>query len=138
MNETGRLYDDKQLPVDVAFMNLSLPDEHGYCSLGVSVDSKFLESFTNFISNTIVSSAALRNAKTIVASFNKTQPRTFGDSQIHISHIDYVVPETDTPIVAINPPAIKDYEKKIGKLIGENLVPDEATLQLGRLLVFGK
>jgi acyl-CoA hydrolase len=78
-----------------------------------------------------VSSAALRNAKTIVASFNKTQPRTFGDSQIHVSHIDYLVPETDTPIVAIKPPAIKDYEKKIGKLIAENLVPDEATLQLG-------
>jgi acyl-CoA hydrolase len=41
LNETGRLYDDKKLPVDVAFMNLSPPDQHGYCTLGVSVDSNF-------------------------------------------------------------------------------------------------
>ncbi|KAI6189724.1 Acetyl-CoA deacylase [Aphelenchoides bicaudatus] len=121
LNETGRLYDTKHLPVDVAFMNLSPPDEHGFCTLGVSVDSKILN----------MSSAAVRNAKTIVATFNKSQPRTFGDSQIHISHIDFVVPEADSPIVAINPPKIKEVEAKIGKLIGENLVPNEATLQLG-------
>ena len=78
-----------------------------------------------------MSSAALRNAKTIVASINKTQPRTFGDSQIHISHIDYLVSGTQTPIVAVDQPPIKELEKKIGKLIAENLVPDEATLQLG-------
>ena len=41
LNETGRLYDDKQIPVDVALMNLSPPDSHGYCSLGVSIDSTY-------------------------------------------------------------------------------------------------
>ncbi|KAI6186769.1 Acetyl-CoA deacylase [Aphelenchoides besseyi] len=116
LNETSRLYDEKQLPVDVAFLNLSPPDSHGLCSLGVSVD---------------MSSAAARNAKVIVATFNQTQPRTFGDSVIHVSQLDYVVSETQTPICSVNPPPISDAERKIGRLIAEKLVPNEATLQLG-------
>lgn len=129
LSQTGRLYDDKRIKVDVAFMNLSPPDSHGYCSLGVSIDSKYCLEFLNSIF--IVSSAAMRNSKIIVASINKSQPRTFGDSQIHLSHIDYLIPETPSPIFAIEPAPIKDVEKKIGKFIAENLVPDEATLQLG-------
>jgi acyl-CoA hydrolase len=79
----------------------------------------------------LVSSAALRNSKIIVASINKSQPRTFGDSQIHLSQIDYLIPDTPSKIFAVDPAPVKEVEKKIGKFIAEHLVPDEATLQLG-------
>ncbi|CAD5231786.1 unnamed protein product [Bursaphelenchus xylophilus] len=116
LNESGRIFDDKRLPVDVAFLNLSPPDENGYCSLGVNCD---------------MSSPAARNAKLIVASINESQPLTFGDSKIHVSHIDYLVSETETPISGVPKAVIKPEEEEIGRLIAENLVEDEATLQLG-------
>ncbi|CAD5224711.1 unnamed protein product [Bursaphelenchus okinawaensis] len=116
LNESGRIYDTKRVPVDVAFLNLSPPDENGFCSLGVNCD---------------MSSPAARNAKIIIATINKTQPQTFGDSKIHISHVDYLVPEAETPISCVPKAAIKSAEEEIGRLIAENLVEDEATLQLG-------
>lgn len=58
----------------------------------------------------------------------------FDSALLYISHIDYLVPETITPIVAINPPQVKGIEEQVGRIIGENLVPDEATLQLGKTL----
>jgi 4-hydroxybutyrate CoA-transferase len=64
-----------KLPLDVAVIQVSPPDAHGYCSLGVSVD---------------IARAAVQCAKTIVAMVNSEMPRTFGDGEIHISHIDVV------------------------------------------------
>uniref|UniRef100_A0A183BZL6 Acetyl-CoA hydrolase n=1 Tax=Globodera pallida TaxID=36090 RepID=A0A183BZL6_GLOPA len=115
LSQSARLYDEKALPVDTALLNVSPPDQHGYCSLGINVD---------------MSSAAARNAKRIIASVNKTQPRTFGDSEIHISQIDALV-EADTPIYELPAMESSEAEKQIGKLIAENLVEDGATLQMG-------
>ncbi|KAI1711411.1 4-hydroxybutyrate coenzyme A transferase [Ditylenchus destructor] len=116
LSESGRLYDDKALKVDVAFLNVSPPDEHGYCSLGVNVD---------------MSSGAARNADKIIATINKSQPRTFGDTMIHISQFEAIVEGDVTPIFEVQEATVTEENKAIGKLIAENLVTNGATIQLG-------
>jgi acyl-CoA hydrolase len=75
-------------------------------------------------------SAAARNAKRIIASVNHSQPRTFGDTEIHISQIDALV-ETEVPIFELPLSESSDEERRIGKWIAEELVDNGATLQLG-------
>uniref|UniRef100_A0A915MXA1 Acetyl-CoA hydrolase n=1 Tax=Meloidogyne javanica TaxID=6303 RepID=A0A915MXA1_MELJA len=118
LSNSARLFDEKAIPVDTALLNLSPPDKHGFCSLGVNVD---------------LSSPAARNAKKIIATINNSQPKTFGDSEIHLSQIDYLIEHSinTTPIFEL--PAIEsnDQERLIGKWIAENLVDNGATLQMG-------
>ena len=95
---------------------MSPPDEHGYCSLGTSVDCV---------------KSALVYSKTVIAQVNPQMPRTFGDSMIHSSHIDYMV-NVDTPLPVHGGKPPTEVESKIGKLIAENLVENGATLQMGR------
>lgn len=115
LSESARLYDEKAIPVDTAFLNVSPPDQHGYCSLGVNID---------------MSSAGARNAKRIIASINQSQPRTFGDSEIHISQIDALI-DTRIPIFELPNAETSPEERQIAKWIAENLVEDGATLQMG-------
>jgi acyl-CoA hydrolase len=102
------------LLLDVALVHVSPPDEHGYCSFGVSVD---------------VSKPAAEAARVVVAQVNRQMPRTHGDSFIHVSQIDHVV-ERDEPIVELPPAPIDDVQRKIGEHVA-TLVDDGATLQLG-------
>ncbi|PSN53894.1 4-hydroxybutyrate coenzyme A transferase [Blattella germanica] len=101
---------------DVSLINVSPPDCHGYCSLGTSVDCV---------------RSAIIHSKTIVALINKFMPRTFGDSVIHVSHIDVAV-ETKVPPLRLDRIRPSPEDLKIGDFIAENLVEDGATLQLGR------
>ncbi|WP_053956155.1 acetyl-CoA hydrolase/transferase family protein [Inediibacterium massiliense] len=112
--EIPRLFKDEYLPVDVAMVQLSRPDEHGYCSFGVSND---------------YTKPATECAKIVIAEVNDHMPRTMGDSFIHVSDLDYIV-ETSYPIIELNPPKIGDVEKAIGENCA-TLVEDGATLQLG-------
>ncbi|MEI8389486.1 MAG: acetyl-CoA hydrolase/transferase C-terminal domain-containing protein [bacterium] len=112
-SEIPRLFQEKILPVDVALVQLSPPDENGYLSYGVSVD---------------YTKAAVENAKTVIAEVNKQMPFTYG-STVHISELDYIV-ETDRELFELQPPSITEVEKKIGKNVA-SLVPDGANLQLG-------
>jgi len=112
-SEIPRLFKDKILPVDVALIQLSPPDENGYLSYGISVDYTM---------------AATESAKIVIAEVNIQMPRTRG-SHIHISQIDYVV-ETDRKLLEIPLPQITEVEEKIGKYVA-SLVPDNANLQLG-------
>ena len=112
-SEIPRLYRDNILPVDIALIQLSPPDEDGNLSFGVSVDYTM---------------QAAKSAKTVIAEVNKQMPRTNG-SQIHISEIDFVI-ETDRPLVEIPLPKITSVEEKIGRNVA-SLVPDRANLQLG-------
>jgi 4-hydroxybutyrate CoA-transferase len=112
-SEIPRLFRDKILPVDVALIQLSPPDEHGYLSFGVSVDYTM---------------QAAQSARIVIAEVNKQMPRTFG-AKIHISQIDNIV-ETNHPLIEIPLPKISDVEQKIGQYIA-SLVPDKANLQLG-------
>jgi len=113
-NEVPRLFTNGSLPVDVALIQVSPPDNHGYCSLGVSVD------YTRAIT---------LHGETVIAEVNEQMPRTYGNSFVHVSHLDYIV-ETSLPLVELKPPRIGDIEEKIGYNVGE-LVEDGSTLQLG-------
>jgi len=112
-SEIPRLFKENILPVDVALIQLSPADRHGFLSFGISAD---------------YAKAAAESAKIVVAEVNKQMPRTFG-SFIHISEVDYIV-ETDRPLIEIPLPEITEVEEKIGTNIAL-LVPDGANLQLG-------
>lgn len=104
----------RTMPLDGAIIHVSTPDEHGYCSLGVSVD---------------YSKHAVNNAKYVIAQVNPQMPRTLGDSFVHVSEMDYIV-ECDAPIIELPPPAISEVEKAIGEHCA-SLIKDGDCLQLG-------
>lgn len=104
----------RTLPLDVALIHVSPPDEHGYCSLGVSVD---------------YSKHAVEEAELVIAQVNPQMPRTLGDSFVHISQIDIIV-EHDAPIIELQPPKITDVEKSIGEHCA-SLLQNGDCLQLG-------
>ncbi|WP_129596006.1 acetyl-CoA hydrolase/transferase family protein [Anaerophilus nitritogenes] len=112
--EIPRLFKEGYLPVDVALIQLSRPDEHGYCSFGVSND---------------YTKPATECAKLVIAEVNDHMPRTMGDSFIHVSDLDCII-ETSYPIIELNPPKIGDVEKAIGENCA-TLINDGDTLQLG-------
>jgi acyl-CoA hydrolase len=114
LSEIHWLFRRNIIPLDVAFIQVSPPDKHGYCSLGVSVD---------------ITLPAIQTAKTVVALINPQVPRTHGDGIIHISNIDYAV-EVDHPIHVSPLGTPSKVESTIGKNVAE-LVEDGATLQMG-------
>lgn len=104
----------RTLPLDVAIVHVSTPDEHGYCSCGVSVD---------------YSKTSAERAKTVIAQVNSQMPRTLGDTFLHISRFDYIV-EHSTPIIELQPPKITAVERAIGENCA-SLIKDGDCLQLG-------
>lgn len=112
--EIPRLFYSGLLPVDVALVHLSPPDEHGFLSFGTECLS---------------SKAAVDTAKIVVAQVNDQMPRTLGDSFIHISRINKVV-EISKELPELDIPPITDLEKQIGAYIA-GLVEDYSTIQLG-------
>lgn len=102
------------VPVDVSFLNVSLPNEDGYCSYGVSAD---------------LAVGAVEVSKTIIAQVNKQMPFSYGDALIHISDIDACV-EVDDPLVTLPVSVPDEKEEKIGRYIAGE-IPDGATLQIG-------
>ncbi|MBP1761988.1 MAG: acetyl-CoA hydrolase/transferase [Firmicutes bacterium] len=108
------LFRDEVLPVDVALITVSIPDKHGYVSLGVSVD------YTRQI---------VKSAKTVIAEVNPNMPNTGGASFIKVEEIDYFVP-CEKPLLELIPPPIGDVEKAIGSNIAD-LIKDGDCLQLG-------
>jgi 4-hydroxybutyrate CoA-transferase len=113
-SEVPAMFSEGSLPVDVALIQVSSADEHGYCSFGVSND---------------YTKPAAEAAKIIIAELNDKMPRTMGDSFIHISDIDYIV-ETSNDIIELQPPRIGEIERAIGENCAK-LVEDGSTLQLG-------
>ena len=114
LSELPNLFRKNVLPINVAFIHVSPPDKHGYCSLGVSVEATV---------------AAIENAKIVIAQVNPQMPRTFGDGIIHVSEIDYLV-EVDVPIYAHEEAPFSKEEEKIGKYVA-SLIEDRSTLQMG-------
>jgi acyl-CoA hydrolase len=114
LSEIHKLFINNILPLDVAFIQVSPPDKHGYCSLGVSID---------------VTIAAIDTAKLVVAQINPQVPRSHGDGIIHKSRIDAAV-YVDEPIFCHNITIPNETETMIGKNIAE-LVENGATLQMG-------
>jgi 4-hydroxybutyrate CoA-transferase len=114
LSEVPQLFRAGILPLDVALIQVSPPDRHGYCSLGVSVD---------------VTRAAVQTARTVIAQVNPRMPRTHGDGIIHVDDIDYQVP-VEAPIHEVPAQQLTDVERAIGRHCAE-LVDDGACLQLG-------
>jgi len=102
------------LPLDVAMVQVSPPDEHGYCRLGLSVACAL---------------PAVEAARIVIAEINPQVPRTLGNSAIHISEIDYAV-EVDRPLPFVTPAAFGEVERAIGGHVAQ-LVPNDATIQVG-------
>ena len=108
------LFRKGMVSLDVALIQTSLPDEHGYVSLGVSVD---------------IVKAATEITKTVVAQFNKNMPRVHGDGFIHISDIDYIV-HHDEPLLEYQDEPDSEIALQIGKYVAR-LVEDGDTIQVG-------
>jgi len=114
LSELPILFKRNILPIDVALIQVSTPDKHGYCSLGVSVEATL---------------AAIENAKHVIAQVNPNMPRTHGEGIIHISELDTFV-EIEAEIHQMISPKPSEIENKIGDHVAE-LIEDESTLQMG-------
>jgi 4-hydroxybutyrate CoA-transferase len=114
LSDVPELFSSGVLPLDAVLINVTLPDAHGFCSLGTSVDAAL---------------AATRSARSVIAQLNRSVPRTLGDSFIHVDEIDVAV-EVDVPPYEHLDPPVNEVERRIGERVAE-LVPDEATLQMG-------
>lgn len=114
LSEIPELIRRRRVRIDVALIQVSPPDAHGFVSLGVSVD---------------VVRAAVEMAELVIAEVNQRMPRTHGDSFVHVSRLDRLV-AVDAPLLehAVDPPG--EVEREIGRLVA-TLVPDGATLQTG-------
>ncbi len=114
LSEIPNLFFTRRMQIDVALIQVTPPNEHGFCSFGVSVD---------------VVKPAAECAAYIIAEVNPQMPWTLGDSFIHLNDIDALV-ENDTPILELRYPKPDDVARKIGKNIA-TLVEDGSTLQMG-------
>jgi 4-hydroxybutyrate CoA-transferase len=114
LHQIPELFYSGQMPLDVAVLQLSPPDEHGFMSFGVEI---------------LCSKAAAETAKIVIAQVNDKMPRILGDSFIHVSRVDRIV-EVSQPLPELKKKPFSDVEKKIGQLIA-SLIEDGATLQLG-------
>ncbi|MGE5461973.1 MAG: acetyl-CoA hydrolase/transferase family protein [Syntrophothermus sp.] len=116
LSEFPLLFKQGHLPLDVAMIHVSPPDEHGFCSLGVEVG---------------LTKSPAECAKIIIAEVNQQMPRTLGDSFMHVSRLNYMVP-VDYPIpeMAMAEDGNSEVVEKIAGYISE-LIPDGATMQLG-------
>jgi acyl-CoA hydrolase/GNAT superfamily N-acetyltransferase len=114
LSEIPGLFRSGRMKIDVALVTVTPPDEHGFCSLGISVD---------------VVRAAVDTAEIVVAEVNAHMPRTHGASFVHVDDIDFFV-ESDRPILEIPPHEPDAASRRIGQLCA-SLVDHGSTLQLG-------
>ncbi|UMB53380.1 4-hydroxybutyrate CoA-transferase [Lutibacter sp. A64] len=114
LSDIPTLFREGYMDLDVVLINVSPPDKHGFCSLGVSVD---------------IVHSGIERGKKIIAQINPLMPRTFGDAQVHINRFDACV-EIEEEIYEMKFVAPSDIEKAIGKNVAE-IIEDGATLQMG-------
>jgi len=116
LSEFPLLFSRGILPIDVAFVHLSPPDEHGFCSYGIE---------------TGLTKTPAESAKTIIAEINPNMPRCLGDSFIHVSRLDHVVPVDYSLLeLAMAEGGLTDLHVRIAEHIAD-LIPNEATMQMG-------
>ena len=116
LSEFPLLFKHGHLPLDVAMIHVSPPDEHGFCSLGVEVG---------------LTKSPAESAKLIIAEVNQQMPRTLGDSFMHVSRLNFIVPVSyPIPEMPMTEEGNSEVVEKIAGYISE-LIPDGATMQLG-------
>lgn len=115
LSEISRLFQENLLPLDIALVQVSPPDKHGFCSLGLSVD---------------ITRAAVRHARLVIAQMNPNMPRTLGDGLVHLNELDLIVEASHTiPEIDYSSESTVEDER-IGRFCTE-LVEDGSTLQMG-------
>src|SRR5246127_2053192 len=114
LSEIEELFESGAMAIDVALIEVSPPDSHGFCSFGVGVDTTL---------------TAAKCARYVVAQINNYMPRTYGDSFIHVSDIDAVV-ESSRPLCELKKPAVTDMHISIARNVA-GLIEDGAVLQTG-------
>ena len=114
LSEIEELFENGAMPIDVALIEVSPPDSHGFCSFGVGVDTTL---------------TAAKCARYLVAQVNDHMPRTYGDSFIHVSEIDAVV-ESSRPLCELKKPEITHMHAAIARNVA-GLIEDGAVLQTG-------
>ncbi len=115
LSEVPKLFRRRQVPVDVALVQVSAPDEHGYCSLGVSLD---------------ITRAAVESAELVIAQVNSQAPRVHGDTFIHLSKFDHLIVH-DEPVLEYQPPELDlELAGKIGNYVAQ-IIEDGDTIQVG-------
>ncbi len=116
LSEFPLLFKEGILPIDVALVHVSPPDEHGFCSFGVEVG---------------LTKTPAESAKIIIAEVNEQMPRTLGDSFIHVNHIDFLVSSDYTlPEHSMSTSGTNEITEKIASYCAD-LIPDGATMQMG-------
>ncbi len=114
LHQIPRLFYERLIPLDVAMVMVSPPDEHGFMSLGVE---------------TMAARAACQSAKKVIVQVNEEMPRILGDSFLHVSRVDAIVEITE-PLPELHPRAITEVERQIGAHI-RTLIEDGCTIQMG-------
>lgn len=114
LSEIEDLFESGAMPIDVALIEVSPPDSHGFCSFGVGVDTTL---------------TAAKCARYVIAQVNDQMPRTYGDSFIHVTNIDALV-ESSRPLCALKKPEINDMHVAIARNVA-GLIDDGAVLQTG-------
>ena len=114
LSQVPKLLYRKLIPVDVAMIQTSPPDAHGYMSLGISVD---------------ITKAAVENASTVIAQINSNMPRVHGDTFIHIDDVDFFIPH-DEPILEYRTEVPDEIAQRIGNYAAR-IIEDEDTIQVG-------
>jgi 4-hydroxybutyrate CoA-transferase len=114
LSEIPRLFRERIIDLDVALLQVSPPDKHGFCTLGISVDTSL---------------AAAQSARKLIAEINPNMPHTRGDGNIHISAFDKVI-DVNYPIPTVELPEPSPVEHRIGQYVA-GLVENGATLQMG-------
>lgn len=114
LSDVPNLFRSGTIPLDVALIQVSPPDKHGYCSMGTSVEA---------------SRAAMQMASKVIAQVNKFMPRTHGDGLIHYSEIDAMV-DGNFPLPEVILPEPNEVEHQIGQHVAD-LIEDGSTLQMG-------
>jgi acyl-CoA hydrolase len=114
LSEIEGLFESGAMPLDVALIQVSPPDSHGFCSFGVGVDTTL---------------TAAKCARYVIAQVNDQMPRTYGDSFIHVNDIDAVV-ESSRPLCAMKKPVSTDLQIAIAKNVA-GLIEDGSVLQTG-------
>ena len=114
LSEIERLFWSGEMPLDIAFIQTSPPDEYGYLSLGTGIDCTL---------------SAAQCARCVIAEVNAQMPRTLGDTFLHVSKVSAIV-ETSRPLLELPPAPPSEVQHRIAQHVAP-LIPDGATLQLG-------
>ncbi|MHA1137496.1 MAG: GNAT family N-acetyltransferase [Candidatus Thorarchaeota archaeon] len=114
LSDIPLFFNTGRIPLDVALVQVSPPDEFGYCSLGISVD---------------VTKSGVDNADLVIAQVNENMPVTQGNSYVSVSDIDYLVPHTE-PLLEFESPKLSERSKKIGEYAAK-LIENESTISIG-------